>query len=140
MNINEFQQLLGQTIMFCQIIEHDIKYIFSIMCDGEIENNLLMIEKEKWTLGKTLLELKKLDFSDKQPYITKEDYDFLQTVTKKRNYWCHKTCLNFIYINNYLYSKEYEIECQRLINDNKQLAIVYKNVEKVRLKALNDFR
>ena len=51
MTIEEFHCMLGQTIMYCQIIEHDVKMIFSAMFEGDMGNTLDMIERNKWTLG-----------------------------------------------------------------------------------------
>jgi hypothetical protein len=97
MELDELHCMLGQIIMYYQIIEHDLKMIYSAMCKGDMENTLDMIERNKWTLGHSVKELKKLDFSGSNSYISASDYNFLSQVAHKRDYWCHKTYLQFVY-------------------------------------------
>lgn len=139
MTLNEFHCMLGQTIMYCQIIEHDVKMIYSAMCKGDMYDTIEMIERNKWTLGHSVKELKKLDFSDSNSYISASDYNFLSQMAHKRDYWCHKTYLQYVYNQNFMQSIEYQKECQKLRHDNEKLMSVYKALEKVRLQALKDF-
>lgn len=139
--LDEFHLLLGQTIMYCQIIEGDIKHIYCAMRKGDIFENFFMIEQQKWTLGETLVELQKLDYSDNRPYLSLEDYDYLRKLTRKRNHWCHESYINFVYLGeDFASSKEYQKECRRLIEDNQTLAEVYKKLEQVRQRAMHDFK
>lgn len=62
MALIEFHSILGETIMFCQIIENDVKWIYSFMRKGEVEDNYGNIDGR--TLGQALKELKELDCSD----------------------------------------------------------------------------
>ncbi len=141
LSLDEFHLLLGQTIMYCQIIEGDIKHIYCAMRKGDIFENFFMIEQQKWTLGETLVELQKLDYSDNRPYLSLEDYDYLRKLTRKRNHWCHESYINFVYLGeDFASSKEYQKECRRLIEDNQTLAEVYKKLEQVRQRAMRDFK
>lgn len=139
MTLDNFHFILGQTIMYCQIIEHDVKMIYTAMCKGDMNNTLNIIEKQKWTLWHSVKELKKLDFSDSNNYISANDYNFLSQMAHKRDYWCHKTYLQFVYNKSFLDSIEYEKECQKLQRDNEKLSAVYKALEEVRLNAMRDF-
>lgn len=138
MDLNKFHFLVGQTIMYCQIIEHNIKRIYAAMHKGDYYDNLSKVEK--WTLGKCVQELKELDFSDNEPYISASDYNFLKQMTEKRNHWCHQTYQNFLYNQKFLQSKEYTKECYKLQNDNERLSNVCDALENVRIKAQNDFK
>ncbi len=141
LSLDEFHLLLGQTIMYCQIIEGDIKHIYCAMRKGDIFENFFMIEQQKWTLGETLVELQKLDYSDNRPYLSLEDYNYLRKLTRKRNHWCHESYINFVYLGeDFASSKEYQKECRRLIEDNQTLAEVYKKLEQVRQRAMHDFK
>lgn len=141
LSLDEFHLLLGQTIMYCQIIEGDIKHIYCAMRKGDIFENFFMIEQQKWTLGETLVELQKLDYSDNRPYLSLEDYDYLRKLTRKRNHWCHESYINFVYLGeDFASSKEYQKECRRLIEDNQTLAEVYKKLEQLRQRAMHDFK
>lgn len=139
MTLDNFHFILGQTIMYCQIIEHDVKMIYATMYKGDMNNTLNIIEKQKWTLGHSVKELKKLNFSDSKNYISANDYNFLSQMAHKRDYWCHKTYLQFVYNQSFLDSVEYEKEFQKLQRNNEKLSAVYKALEKVRLNAMRDF-
>lgn len=62
MTLEDFHYTLGQTIMYCQIIENDVKLIYAAMFEGDMNETLAMIINKKWTLGKTIVELKKTRF------------------------------------------------------------------------------
>ena len=138
MDLNKFHFLVGQTIMYCQIIEHDVKRIYAAMHNGDYYDNLARVEK--WTLGKCVQELKALDFSDSDPYISASDYNFLKQMTEKRNHWCHESYQNFLYNKKFLQSKEYADECRKLQRDNERLSSVCAALEEVRIKAQKDFK
>lgn len=124
--------------MYCQIIEHDAKRIYAAMRVGDFYENLQIIDK--WTLGKTVTELKKLDFSGKESYISASDYNYLKQMTEKRNYWCHQTYQNFMYDKQFLQSDAYRNECRKLERDNDRLSNVCDALENVRIQAIDDFR
>ena len=134
MTLNDFHFMVGQTIMYCQVIEHDVKRIYAAMQFGDFYDNLDKIEK--WSLGATVKELKDIDYGR---YITSSDYNFLKRITEKRNHWCHQTYQNFLYNKQFLDSKEYADECRKLRRDNERLSAVCDVLEDVRIQALKDF-
>lgn len=138
MDLERFHFLIGQTIMYCQIIEHDVKRIYAAMLKGDYYENLEIVERQ--TLGQTLSKLKELDISDNKPYISKSDYNFLKQMTEKRNHWCHETYQTFLYNKQFLQSSEYLDECRKLERDNKKLSSVCDALENVRVQAQKDFR
>lgn len=137
MTLDDFHFMIGQTIMYCQVIEHDVKHIYAAMHVGDFYENLDKIEK--WSLGQTVQKLKELDFSIKSHYISANDYNFLKQMTEKRNHWCHQTYQNFLYNKQFLQSKEYADECRKLAHDNGRLLNVCTALEKVRIQAVKDF-
>lgn len=138
MNLENFHLLVGKTIMYCQIIEHDVKHIYAAMHKGDYYDNLDKVEK--WTLGKAVQELKKMDFETKDHYISASDYNFLKQMTEKRNHWCHKCYQEFVYDDNFLQSKAYANECRKLQRDCRRLFSVWQSLEKVRIKAQKEFK
>ncbi len=138
MTLEEFHSLIGQTVMYCQIIEHDVKRIYAAMKKGGFYDNLK--EVEKLSLGQTVKELKELDFSCSPHYISEDDYDFLRLVTSKRNHWCHEAYQKFVYTDLFLNSNEYKTECKKLSADTKRLSSVYVALENARIKAMKDFK
>ncbi len=137
MNLEDFHFMLGQTVMYCQLIEHDVKHLYACMHIGDFYDNLNKISN--LSLGQTVVKLKELDFSSENPYISASDYNFLKQMTEKRNHWCHQTYQNFLYNQNFLGSYEFNNECNKLKRDNEKLKIVQATLEKIRIQALSDF-
>ena len=75
MNLDSFNKLVGQTILECQKIEHDVKLIYAGMLKGEFNKNFNNIKNK--ALGPVLVDLEKLDNSDGKPYFKQDDYDLL---------------------------------------------------------------
>ncbi len=140
MSFESFCTLLGHTIAYFQLVENDIKLIYANMLRGDVNETMSKIEQERWTMGKAIVELRELDYSDGVPYLSAEDYNFLRQITEKRNHWCHETILTFIDIPNFTLSKEFQIEYNNLKRDNERLKTVSYNLEKVRRKATRDFK
>ena len=67
MTLDNFHFMVGQTIMYCQVIEHDVKHIYAAMHVGDFYEDLDKIKK--WSLGQTVQKLKELDFNSKSHYI-----------------------------------------------------------------------
>ena len=97
MTFDEFKILHSETVMYYQIIEHDLKYIYSYMLKGDIDEHFDKIGTR--TLGQMVKMLKDLDNSDGDPLISASDYNFLSQITDNRNLWCHSNFTDFIYIN-----------------------------------------
>ena len=74
----DFHQMLGQTIMYCQCIEHDIKMIYAGMKEGDYKENLAFVEREG--LGPTLRLLEEVDNAQRTPFFTRDDYRLLNQV------------------------------------------------------------
>lgn len=82
MDINTFKILHSETIEFCQIIEGNLKWIYSLMHVGDIGENHSKLEKT--TLGQVVSMLKELDKSSGEQFISDGDYNFLKQMTEKR--------------------------------------------------------
>ena len=136
-NLNSFHYYVGETIMFCQRIERDIKFIYAGMLEGDFDENYEGIEK--WTLGRTVKELQKLDNSDNKPYFRKNDYNLLEQITSIRNHWAHEAYTYFIYESDFENSPDFNKQVKRLINDNNRLSKLSDIIEKVRLEVLTEY-
>ena len=133
----EFQILHSETIGYFQLIENDLKLIYSLMHVGNVSKNYDSLAKKN--LGFVIKELKKLDYSDGEPFISKDDYNFLNQMKEKRNYWCHQAYIDFMYTNNFEYSSEFQEVCFNLQCDYDRIKVVQKNVEQVRINAVDTF-
>lgn len=137
MVLEDFHRLVGETIMFCQCIEHDIKLIYSGMLRGDLDYNLNALEKKN--LVETLRLLKELDNSDGKPYLSEADYELLNQLREIRNHWAHKSYRNFIYEEGEQYNKSFQKEFRRLQNDHNRFAKISDLVEDVRIRVLEKF-
>ncbi|MBQ7712915.1 MAG: hypothetical protein IJT69_03760 [Clostridia bacterium] len=140
MTLESFHTTLGQIVMYCQIIEHDVKLIYATMQRGDVEQNYAALEREKLTLGQAVMRLEELDLSDGKAYLGSADYALLRDIARMRNHWCHDTFLEFIYDQNFYGSEAYRTECRHLSADRDKLAKLYVTIENARLQAMRDFR
>lgn len=138
MQFDQFKFMLGETICYFQLIEHDIKLIYAIMLKGSFTDNLEAIKNR--TLGDMVKELEILDNSDNHPLLSSDSYRLLKTITRDRNYLCHKIYTSFIYIPNFEKSKEYLKACSRVKEINNNMSELWIKVEDVRLKASQIYR
>ena len=126
-----FHQYVGETIMYCQCIEHDIKWIYAGMHKGDEVANFEKLEQSKATLGM----LKVLD-NERDPYLSEADYDLLRQVTDIRNHWAHKAYTQFVYCKGDEWDKEFTRQARRLENDHNRLDKLSGSIERVRLDVL----
>ncbi len=138
MDYDEFRLLHSDLIGLFQLIESDLKWIFSIIEKGDVDDNFSKIEK--FNLGKIIKDLKSLVKSVLYPFISANDYNFLKQMKDKRNYWCHECFLDFMYVDSWENSKEFNDVCRKLAHDYQKTKIVQRNVQEVKLKANKEFR
>lgn len=131
LDFNTFHKLHSETLMYYQIMEHDLKYIYAYMKKGDIDENFDKIENR--TLGQMVKMLKDLDQSDGNPLISASDYNFLGQISDNRNHWAHKVFSEFIYIQNWQYSKEYQKQCDKLKKDHDRVERACDILEKIRI-------
>ncbi|MCM1131780.1 MAG: hypothetical protein NC310_08775 [Roseburia sp.] len=133
MDFKTFKILHSETICFCQILENDLKWIYTFMHKGD--KNKIRDSLEGKNLGQIIQMLKKLDNEDDDLLISNDDYNFLKQMKNKRNYWTHQSYIDFVYAEGFINSKEYIHVCEKLQRDHDRLQIVYKNVEQLKLRA-----
>ena len=139
MSFRDFIYYVGEVIMYCQVIENDIKHIYASMLNGDYKANFYNLLKEKATLGQTIKNLQELDFSDNDHFFTEEEYDYLLQITGIRNHWAHSGYIKFIYLDNFPITPEYEAEAARLKADHDKLKEYYKIVNDTRTKAEKEY-
>lgn len=132
MNYETFTYLHSETIKYCQIIEGDLKWIYSFMHVGDIYETRDSLDS--LTFGQIVRKLKQLDNSDGNPELSASDYNFLGQMAQKRNYWCHECYRDFVYQSNWLHSTQYAKACDKLQRDHDKLEVVCRNVENLKLK------
>lgn len=131
MDFEEYKRLHSETIMYYQIIEHDIKYIYSFMLAGDIDEHFDKIENR--TLGQMIKMLKDLDNSDGKPLISAGDYNFLSQICENRNLWAHSCYTEFIYKSNFTNTREYQRQCEKLQRDHDRVSRASDILEEIRI-------
>lgn len=137
MNINKFNLIVGESIMYCQNIEHDIKLILAGMTKGDFDRNYEACSED--TLGEAIKKLEMIDNSDGNPTISRNDYRFLKTINSKRIFLVHKMYNEFVYIKKWPKSKEYKNIAKDLVELHKKLKETHVTIQKMRLKILKQF-
>jgi len=132
MDINTFNIMYAETMMYYQIIEHDVKFIFAYMRKGDLNDNFNDIETT--TLGQMIKRLEKLDYSDNKPLISRDDYKYLSKICDNRNHWAHSVFLEFVYKKNWFYSKEYQKQSKKLEEDRERVERAAKILEDIRIE------
>ena len=134
----EFHKLVGETIMYCQCIENDVKLIFAGMKAGDFQTNLREIKRSN--LGDVLKELETLDKSDDKPYFADSDYRLLDKIRIIRNYLAHEIYREFLYLLGEEQDRAYDRACEKLEGERALLSDLYKSVEAVRMNVLKNYR
>ena len=130
MKSKEFKIKYAETMFNYQAIEHDIKFKYAFMKAEDVNKHFDEIESK--TLGQMIRKLKELDNSDKKPYISSGDYDFLTQIYDNRNHWVHSVFTEFIYKNDCFNSREYQKQCAKLEKDLDRVQTASDIFEKIR--------
>lgn len=139
LDYSDFKYYLGETLEFCQTIEHDVKWMYALMLNGDKKENFNNISL--WPLGKTVIELEKLDYSDNKPFLSRKDYSTLKKISFERNYLCHNIYRTFLYgIEDWEHSVAYVDACTRLMDFHDKLKILRELVQEVRIKVVEMYK
>lgn len=133
MTFSEFQILHSKVIGCFQLIENDLKWIYALMRKGDVDENFDSLDKTN--LGFVIKILKKLDNSDGKPFLSPDDYNFLNQMRKKRNYWCHQCYVDFMYLPDGERSRGFNKICLELQRDYQRVIAVQNNVEQAKIVA-----
>ncbi len=136
--LTDFNILVGDTLMYCQQIEHDIKIIYAAMLSGDMHKNLELVNKE--TLGTVLVALNALDNSDNNPLFTNSDYKLLKEIKNIRNFIAHRCYVDFLYLDNENFYRKLSENRQKIAFFNKDLKNLASFVEKARFSVLSRFK
>ena len=136
-NLDEFHFLVGETILECQRIEHDIKLIYAGILKGNFEDNIKLVENK--LLGPVLKDLEMLDYSDDHPCLSRDDYKLLGEIKDVRNWLVHKSYMEFLYLRDQAWERAYRKNYQKLVNFHSRMISLGDNVENVRVNIMKRF-
>lgn len=144
MDFENFKYYHSSIILFCQRIEHDLKWIYSYMKYRYTDDTKEPVDifnelnDKKWNFGNILNELKVLDNkTGNENLISNDDYNFLKQMKDKRNFWCHKCFIEFIYSENWKCSNKYLKISKKLKSDYERFSKISEKIENLRLDFIN---
>ncbi len=135
--LDNFNLIVGDTILECQRIEHDIKIIYAGMLSGDYDDNIDKIKDKP--LGFVLNKLKILDNSDNNPYFSETDYQLLNKIKNIRNWLVHKAYIEFIYERNQRWNDNYNKAFIKLKDFNFKMKNLGNQVENIRIDIMKTY-
>lgn len=135
--LDRFNALVGDTLMYCQRVEHDVKIIYAAMLKGDFNQNLSLVAAE--TLGTVVTALKKLDKSDSRPTFSHGDFAVLKEIKNVRNWLCHRCYVDFLYLDGRAFEDKLCESFDYLFAFNRKLKCLSAAVEKVRFDMLKKY-
>ncbi len=132
-SLDKFRLLHSEIIEEYQCIEYDMRRIYSSMVDEDFEESMDELWDKNW--GVILNRLKNLDKSDGNPYFSEDEYDLLDEIRTRRNYWCHQCYLDFVYEDNsYEYDKILQKKIRQVENELNRAKKLQRKMEKIYLE------
>ena len=122
--VKEFYFLLGESLRYCQQIEHDVQVVLALLRDGDKRNNLEVIKTERKTLGETIHELRDLDSLSEKPFFSAKCYRLLFSMTGERNHFVHQSFNEFQYKKGEAREAGLDAEFSRLQTFHEDLKFV----------------
>ena len=95
-NLNDYNWYVGQSLLNCQRIEHDVKIIYAAMQQGDFKNNLAAAADI--TLADCINGLKDLQKDIDPPIFDKSDFNLLRDIKSMRNWLAHRCYVDFLYV------------------------------------------
>ena len=144
-SLKAFHEHVGEVIMYCQRIEHDMKVIYAALETDSVYASLKTSKSktdvfrenykkiESKSMGDIWSKLKKLDAFN--PYFYDFEYDWLEILKNIRNHWAHEGYLQFLYSGKD-YEENFRIQAEKLKTDLETLLSLVVKVEDVRLETL----
>lgn len=136
--LDNFHILVGKTILECQRVEHDVKILYATMLDGNYYDNIGLV-KDK-ALGPVLIDLEKLDNSDKNPFLSEKDYNLLKDIKNIRNWLVHKSYIDFMYDTGETWNTNLDKCYGMLLNFNRRIRTLGDQLENFRINLYKKLR
>lgn len=130
--LDRFRKMHSEIIENYQCIEYDMRRIYSAMVDGDYDDSMDELWDKNW--GVLLFKLKKLDNSDGNPFISEKDYDLLDEIRERRNYWCHQCYLDFVYFEDDEYCAKLLKMLRKVENELNRTKKIQRSLEKIYLQ------
>ena len=139
-DFDRYKYLLGETVIYYQFMENDLKLIYAGLLPGNFAKNIEFVRSSFKGLGQIVLALEELDFSSGDtPYFTRDTYKLLSKIARQRNFYCHQCCLDFCFNPYFKDSIEFKDSLDSLIKTNNSIRLIQSQTEKYRKAVLDKF-
>ena len=139
-DFDRYKYLLGETIIYYQFMENDLKLIYAGILGGNFYKNIEQVRSTFKGLGQIVIALEELDYSTNEtPYFTRDTYKLLSKLARQRNYYCHQCCIDFCYNPYFKDSAEFQESLQSLIRTNNSIRMVQAETERHRKSILGKY-
>ena len=139
-DFDRYKYLLGETIIYYQFMENDLKLIYAGILGGNFYKNIEQVRSTFKGLGQVVIALEELDYSTNEtPYFTRDTYKLLSKLARQRNYYCHQCCIDFCYNPYFKDSAEFHESLQSLIRTNNSIRMVQSETERHRKSILGKY-
>ena len=136
-NLNDYNWYVGQSLLNCQRIEHDVKIIYAAMKEGDFKENLVLAGEI--TLADCLHALKELQKGLNPPVLDNSDFALLKEIKSVRNWLAHRCYVDFLYVGESQLNSRMQ-ECFQKVRDFcEKTTALCAVVEKARFYVLKKF-
>lgn len=95
MNIKEFRIIHSTMIEHYQFIELHLEGIYAQICGKEFVCGLRDVEKS--SISRLIQQIKKIEAERQIKILSDLDYEKLEHICTRRNYWCHECYTNMAF-------------------------------------------
>ena len=78
-----------------QYIEHHLEGIYALICGNSFPSGLKTVEKSN--MAQLLSEISKIETETNLSILSDSDYETLEHIRVRRNYWCHECYVNIVF-------------------------------------------
>lgn len=95
MTLDEFRINHSTLIEHYQFIEAHLEGIYARISDADFYQGIKEVEKHN--IRRLLGEIKRLDKMENRQIFTEEEYNLLDTICDRRNFWCHNCYYDLVF-------------------------------------------
>lgn len=94
MTMEKFRMMHSLLIEHYQYIEHHLEGIYALLCGKSFLAGLEEVETS--TINRLIQEIKRLEHENGVSIISVSDYEKLEYIRKRRNFWCHNCYVDMV--------------------------------------------
>lgn len=127
---DEFKIYVAETLEYTQVLQEDLKWIYSFLHKGDTNKNYFKSSKKN--ILKLVNDVEALDFAHENHQLNLEDYAVLRQIQNLRNYISEKLFATFILNQDFTKCLEYNHACEKIVNYHAEIKELLPKVRKFR--------